>query len=60
MKAGKALVISGGSITIDAQDDALHTDGDMTISGGECILSTGDDGAHAALSMTVLGGKSPC
>lgn len=57
LKAGKALVISGGSITIDAQDDALHTDGDMTISGGECILSTGDDGAHAALSLTVLDGK---
>lgn len=57
LKAGKALVISGGSITIDAQDDALHTDGDMTISGGECILSTGDDGAHAELSLTVLDGK---
>lgn len=57
LKAGKALVIFGGSITIDAQDDALHTDGDMTISGGECILSTGDDGAHAALSLTVLDGK---
>lgn len=57
LKAGKAMVISGGSITIDAQDDALHTNGDMTISGGECILSTGDDGAHAALSLTVLGGK---
>lgn len=57
LKAGKALVISGGSITIDAQDDALHTDGEMTISGGECILSTGDDGAHAALSLTVLDGK---
>lgn len=57
LKAGKAMMISGGSITIDAQDDALHTDGDMTISGGECILSTGDDGAHAALSLTVLDGK---
>ena len=57
LKAGKALVISGGSITIDAQDDALHTDGNMTISGGECILSTGDDGAHAELSLTVLDGK---
>lgn len=57
LKAGKALVISGGSITIDAQDDALHTDGDMTISGGECILSTGDDGVHAELSLTVLDGK---
>lgn len=57
LKAGKALVISGGSITIDAQDDALHTDGDMTISGGECILSTGDDSAHADLSLTVLDGK---
>lgn len=57
LKAGKAMMISGGSITIDAQDDALHTNGDMTISGGECILSMGDDGAHAALSLTVLGGK---
>lgn len=57
LKAGKAMVISGGSITIDAQDDTLHTNGDMTISGGECILSTGDDGAHAALSLTVLDGK---
>lgn len=57
LKAGKAMVISGGSITIDAQDDALHTDGDMTISGAECILSTGDDGAHAELSLTVLDGK---
>lgn len=57
LKAGKAMMISGGSITIDAQDDALHTDGDMTISGGECILCTGDDGAHAALSLTVLDGK---
>lgn len=57
LKAGKALVISGGSMTIDAQDDALHTDGDMTISGGECILSTGDDGAHAELSLNVLDGK---
>lgn len=57
LKAGKAMMISGGSITIDAQDDALHTNGDMTISGGECILSTGDDGAHAALSLTVLDGK---
>lgn len=57
LKAGKAMMISGGSITIDAQDDALHTNGNMTISGGECILSTGDDGAHAALSLTVLDGK---
>ena len=57
LKAGKAMMISGGSITIDAQDDALHTDGDMTISSGECILSTGDDGAHAELSLTVLDGK---
>lgn len=57
LKAGKAMMISGGSITIDAQDDALHTDGDMTISGGECILSTGDDGAHAELSLTILDGK---
>lgn len=57
LKAGNALVVSGGTITIDAQDDAMHTNGDMTIFGGTCILSTGDDGAHADVSLTVLDGK---
>lgn len=57
LKAGKALVISGGSLTVDAYDDALHTDGDMTISGGECVLSSGDDGAHADVSLTMLDGS---
>ena len=57
LKAGTALIVSGGTITIDALDDALHTDGDMTISGGECILSSGDDGAHADNALTVLDGK---
>lgn len=57
LKAGTALVVSGGTITIDALDDAMHTNGDMTISGGTCILSTGDDGAHADVSLTVLDGK---
>ena len=41
LKAGKAMMISGGSITIDAQDDALHTDGNMTISGGGCAPQHG-------------------
>lgn len=53
LKSGASLTISGGAITVDAADDAIHTNGDMTISGGTLILSSGDDGLHADGSLTV-------
>lgn len=56
MKAGTELYIAGGIISIDAQDDGLHSNGSMTLAGGEITIRTGDDGAHADSSLTVQDG----
>lgn len=56
LKAGSSLTVRGGTLTIDAEDDALHSDGDLSLSGGELELASGDDGAHAEGTLTVSGG----
>lgn len=57
LKAGTELYISGGTITVDAQDDGLHSNGEMTIAGGSLNVSAGDDGAHADRTLTVEDGE---
>ena len=56
LKSGAALIISDGTITVDAADDAVHANGSVTITGGALTLSSGDDGIHADTSLTVEGG----
>ena len=56
LKAVSSLVISGGAFTIDAADDAVHTNPDMTVSGGTFVIATGDDAFHADATLTVTGG----
>ena len=56
LKSGAALTISGGTITVDAADDAVHSNGDVTVSGGKLTLSSGDDGIHADNALTVTDG----
>lgn len=56
IKAGTKLNVVGGTITIDAVEDALHSNGDLTIQGGQETLSTGDDGIHADGNVFVAGG----
>ena len=56
LKAGTALYLAGGEFVIDASDDALHSNGDMTIAGGTFSISSGDDGAHADDALQVLDG----
>ncbi|WP_418987556.1 carbohydrate-binding domain-containing protein [Agathobaculum sp.] len=46
-KAGSALTVTGGTLTVDSADDALHANADVTITGGTLTLATGDDGVHA-------------
>ena len=55
-KAGKTLTVTGGTLTVDSADDALHADTDVTISGGTLTLATGDDGVHADNDL-VIGAK---
>lgn len=56
LKAGSAVTITGGIITIDASDDAVHSNGSLMVSGGEITMASGDDGMHADASLTIAGG----
>ncbi|MDD3165138.1 MAG: carbohydrate-binding domain-containing protein [Oscillospiraceae bacterium] len=51
-----AIAISGGTFTIDAADDAVHSNGDLTVTGGSLVLSSGDDAMHADAALTIEGG----
>lgn len=52
-KAGGALTVTGGTLTVDSADDALHANTDVTISGGTLTLATGDDGVHADNDLVI-------
>lgn len=52
-KAGGALSVTGGTLTVDSADDALHAGTDVTISGGTLTLATGDDGVHADNDLVI-------
>ena len=52
-KAGKTLTVTGGTVTVDSADDALHAGTDVTISGGTLTLATGDDGVHADNDLVI-------
>jgi len=59
-KGIKGLVgvrISGGTIDIDAADDAVHSNGAIVVSGGTLTLATGDDGMHADATIGIEGGE---
>jgi len=56
LKADQAVLISGGTFTIDSADDAVHTNADLSVSGGEFTIKAGDDGMHADSSLTISGG----
>ena len=49
--------IEGGEIKINANDDAVHSDGKIEISGGTLDIASGDDGVHAEALLTVSGGN---
>lgn len=55
LKAASAITISGGTITVDAEDDAIHSDGSVTITGGQLTLSSGDDGIHGETTLDISG-----
>lgn len=57
IKAGLEVVIRDGVFTINANDDAIHSNGSVIIQDGELLLATGDDGIHADESLTINGGN---
>lgn len=56
IKAEVAVDISGGSLTLDTYDDAVHSDNSVTISGGSLNINAGDDAVHGDVYLTVSGG----
>lgn len=57
LKAGVAVTVTGGTITIDSSDDAIHSNGSITIDGGTLAITSGDDGIHADAALTIDGGE---
>lgn len=57
LKAEGGMLIEGGSLTIDTEDDALHCGGTLAIKGGALILKTGDDALHADMTLALFGGS---
>ena len=56
IKGLASVVIEGGWFVIDAADDALHSNGDITVNDGTFTIATGDDGLHADLTLTISAG----
>lgn len=57
LKSEAGIVISGGSITLNTADDAVHSGGDISISDGTLLIRSGDDGIHSDTALTIDGGS---
>lgn len=55
VKAGTDLLINGGTMTVNAADDTLHSNGSITIQAGSLTLTSGDDGIHAETDLNITG-----
>ena len=50
------VIIDGGTISIDAADDAIHSNGSLVINAGTLALASGDDGMHTDSTLTINNG----
>lgn len=53
---GELLLLESGTFVMDCEDDAFHSNGDVTVTGGSYTVVTGDDAFHADGALTVSGG----
>lgn len=56
MKAGKVITIDGASVEINANDDAIHSNGNVNILSGTYTIKTSDDGIHADETLVITSG----
>lgn len=54
---GYLVYIDGGTLDINSNDDALHSDSETVISGGNITLSTGNKALNTDGQLTISGGK---
>ena len=52
-----SILIRGGNLSLDTEDDALHASSSLTVNGGDITIATGDDALHADKQLTISGGR---
>ena len=56
LKAADGILVAGGTLAVDAADDAIHSDNVVRIEGGSLTLAAGDDALHGGSAVTVEDG----
>jgi len=56
LKSAGVIQITGGEISVNSLDDAIHAAQSVTISGGVLSLMSRDDGIHADGTVNITGG----
>ncbi|MBR5881005.1 MAG: carbohydrate-binding domain-containing protein [Clostridia bacterium] len=56
LKCAGLLHVTGGNITIDCTDDAIHADNAVQIDNGNLFLKANDDGIHGDKTVLIGGG----
>ncbi len=56
LKAGVNLSIEDGNFTVDAADDAVHSNNTLSITGGTLEVASSDDAIHAEIALTITNG----
>ncbi len=56
IKGAVSVVIEGGTFSIDAADDAVHSNLSIVINAGSFEIATGDDAVHADDTVEINGG----
>ncbi|MBN2008911.1 carbohydrate-binding domain-containing protein [candidate division KSB1 bacterium] len=57
IKAEVYTIVDGGNFTINATDDAIHSNNSLAINDGTFLISTGDDAIHADTLLGINGGN---
>jgi len=57
LKADELVLIIGGTITLNCEDDGIHSNIDVTIDGGTLSIASGDDGIYTDENLVINGGS---
>lgn len=57
LKSYADIIISGGSINADSEDDGIHSNRSISILGGTITVASGDDGIHADEALVIYDGN---
>ena len=56
LKSSGTVTITGGVVSVNSLDDAIHANQSVTVTGGTLTLLSRDDGIHADDTLSITGG----